>query len=518
MTNEEMKKYDFIEGIDFDGLMPHAIDKTAGIGESKVSTHFYAQHMGMESLTIVDVASFYESINPEPVVVRPDETENNEEQQAVEDEVIDAVTAESGGTSVKLSADTINNLVIPENATRSVTITGPVQDGATIENDSPSKYITVNNTSEEPVDVAVLTSGGTVYISGNYNDVYVEGKGIATSSGNYANVNGTVSVQDTDQPVTLSLNFVGDDCGVVYLGDDDLTINDGNTADMGSPTIYAPNASVSMGGKYTDVTATVSDNTLILKSGFHANKLTVLKGNVYVNGLDINDFADELDLHPGCEIIYPEFHVSQSDYSKLMASSLANGKVILDTDIELTKGRQLGVLASGKELIDLNGHTWKCGDSRTGNTTGSLYLRGSANMFIMDSAGGGKFINNHEDYLVWAAAKDVEVNVLSGEFEGYIHVLYAYAGTINVYGGSFKMLGENTDRDINGNYKFLLNCYDANYTAGTAKINVYGGKFYEFNPAVAYSEPGGPVSFVAEGYHVEESIEDGVRVYEVLHD
>ena len=64
-------------------------------------------------------------------------------------------------------------------------------------------------------------------------------------------------------------------------------------------------------------------------------------------------------------------------------------------------------------------------------------------------------------------------------------------------------------------FKFLLNCYDANYTAGTAKINVYGGKFYEFNPAVTYGEPGGPVSYVAEGYGVVESVEDGKKVYEV---
>ena len=63
-----------------------------------------------------------------------------------------------------------------------------------------------------------------------------------------------------------------------------------------------------------------------------------------------------------------------------------------------------------------------------------------------------------------------------------------------------------------------MNCYDANYTAGTAKINVYGGKFYNFNPAETYGEPNGPVSYVAEGYHVVESVEDGVPVFEVVAD
>ena len=41
-------------------------------------------------------------------------------------------------------------------------------------------------------------------------------------------------------------------------------------------------------------------------------------------------------------------------------------------------------------------------------------------------------------------------------------------------------------------------------------------KFYEFNPAVTYGEPGGPVSYVAEGYHVVEFVEDGKKVYEVV--
>ena len=30
--NDEMKRYDFIEGTEFEGLMPHAIDAKGGIG------------------------------------------------------------------------------------------------------------------------------------------------------------------------------------------------------------------------------------------------------------------------------------------------------------------------------------------------------------------------------------------------------------------------------------------------------------------------------------------------------
>ena len=456
----------------------------------------------------------------EPEVVKPEVHENTESQAANATDLSNAMVDTSEGTKAySATYDEINNLTVPADAGRSATITGAVQDGATITNESTSKYVTITNTSDEPVDVSVVTSGGSVYLRGEYEDIYLEGKALPVSSSIYPNVHGTVSVADTDQPVALTLNFVGEDCGVTYLGDDDLTISDGVADVLGSPTIYAPNATVKMGGKYDEVTATVSENTLILNNGFHANKLTVLKGNVFVNGLDIAEFADELDLHEDCVVTCAEYHVTQSSNSKLMGSSPANGKIILDEDIELTKGRAYSALASGKEVVDLNGHAWRCGDTRaTDSNLGSYYLRGgNINVTLMDSVGGGVFENNHQDYLVFCNGANAVVNVMSGEYRGYTHTLYSLLGTINVYGGTFKLLDAATaERDANGNLKFLLNCYDENYTAGTAKINVYGGKFYEFNPAVTYGEPGGPVSYVAPGYKVVESEEDGKTVFEVV--
>ena len=534
--NHELNRYDDIEGTDFDGLMEKMME-TIGIttGTSEESKKMFEFHPdGHQSMEVLDTQEIMEldgdgggddggdDGGEETVIVKPEPTENTEQEQAVQDEVANAMTNEEGGTKAfSASYESINNLTVPSDSLRSATISGSVKDGATITNESSSKYLTLLNTNEEPTDVNVITSGGAVYLRGEYDDIYLEGNALKVSSSIYPNVHGTVSVADTEKPVSLALNFVGDDCGVNYLGESELTITDGVADVLGSPTIYAPNASVKMGGKYDEVTATVSDNTLILNNGFHANKLTMLKGNIFVNGLDINEFVDELVMHDGCVITYAEYHVSQSDNSKLMGSSPVNGKIILDTDIELTKGRAYSVVASGKEVIDLNGHTWRCGDTRaTGSNLGSYYLRGgNINVTFMDSVGGGVFENNHADYLVFSNGNNVEVNVMSGEYRGYTHTLYSLLGTINVYGGTFKLLdAETAERDANGNLKFLLNCYDANYTAGTAKINVYGGRFYEFNPAVTYGEPGGPVSYVAPGYHVVESTIDGVKVYDVVKD
>ena len=523
----QFRKWGYDDSQEFDSLMPKVMELIGEEyitgGSNEVVSIFDPTANGVDQLKVISSQLIAESDNggntpePEPTVIQPDVIPNTPEQDIEEQNAINAFFSDS-----TYSATTVmNNITIPEDLTpnKSMKVSCQLQDGATITNNS-TKTLIVYNTNQEPVNVSVIsTNGGKVYLKGTYNDIYLSGNTLPVESGQYPNVQGTISVEDTNQDISITVNFVGNDCGIVYLGNNTLTISDGNTADMGSPVIYAPNATVEMNGKYTDVTATVSDDTLKLKSGFHASKLTVLKGNVFVYGIDIMDFADELNLHDGCTIEYNTFHVSQDDNAKLFSSSPAGGKIILDTDIDVTKGRTLGTLASGKELVDFNGHILRCGDTRAeGSNTGSILVRGNANMNYMDSVGGGQFINNHEDYLIWVASTNATVNIYSGEYQGYTHVLYAENGTINVYGGTFKMLGENTDRDINGNYKFLLNCLDASYASGNAHINVYGGKFYEFNPAVSYSEPDGPVSFVAEGYHVVESVEDGVKVYEVLKD
>lgn len=93
-------------------------------------------------------------------------------------------------------------------------------------------------------------------------------------------------------------------------------------------------------------------------------------------------------------------------------------------------------------------------------------------------------------------------------------LIYCYSGTINIYAGIFRNNGE--DKTL------TLNCYDANYRTGKAKIVVYGGKFYDFDPSNAMSEPGAPVSYLALGYHVETSTvtEEGVEhtIYTVKKD
>lgn len=514
--NNEMKKYDFIEGSEFNGLAPKAM-KGYSTGKGSGYSHLF-RYSVPDALEVVSINALFDAAgNGEGGSTKPEVKPNDEQQSANEQAIVDSLV--SGNKTVVIENGTINNVTIPEEVSVIANITGEVADGATISSNS-SKSFTINNTSEEPVSVT-LESNNTVYLTGKYEDIYLDGKSIAGSSSKYAEVNGTITVDpDIDSNISITANYVGENAGVEYEGENKLTISDGDkTNEPGNLNIYAPNATVELGGLYNEVVATVSENTLILKNGFHAAKLVVKKGNVFVNGFDIYDFTDKVELSEGCEVVYNTVHATQENSAKLVASSPLNGTIILDEDIELQKGRTFGIIASGKEVIDLNGHTFKCGDTRSSTSnTGSYFLRGSAQIDFIDSVGGGKFINNHEAYLIWTSSENTTVNIYGGEFQGYTHVLYAEKGTINVHGGVFKMIAEDptANRDENGNYKFLLNCHDADYTSGKAKIVVDGGKFYEFNPAASYGEPGGPVSFLADGYKVVESVEDGVKVYEVV--
>ena len=405
---------------------------------------------------------------------------------------------------------TLGNITLPNTLTKGVTINGEIADGATIRNES-TQYMTINNTGSA-VDIIIDAKGddtnGTVYPKGEYNDIYTDSS-LSGSSSTYATVHGDVTIDENcNKATTISAHFTeGESHKIATASDFDgnnLTISNVKNPDQEetepSIEIMAPNASVIANGKYDEVVATVSENTLTLNTSFHANKLTVLKGNVVINGLDIDDFCNEF---------VGEGTITPKSYDTLKTEP---GVSTLNEDTE-GNGLTFSAFATGKSAWYLNNHTYTM---KRNMETGIVLLRNEAQLNIY---GPGKMTSNgaNEHYGIWSASEDNVTNIYGGDFEAYTHTLYAEQGTINVYGGTFKLLNADAaDRDQNGLLKFLLNCKDENYTAGTAHINVYGGKFYEFNPAEVYGEPGSPVSYVAPGYTVTETEEDGKRVFEVV--
>lgn len=459
----------------------------------------------------------HDKSNAEYILVppKPETIENTPEQdELANDTIVDIENqiAETGkAATINIpEGETLGNITLPETLTKGVTINGEIADGATIRNES-TQYMTINNTGD-PVDIVIDAKGddtnGSVYPKGEYNNIYTDSS-LSGSSSTYATVHGDVTIDENcNKATTISAQFTDDEEHRIATDSDfdgkQLTITN-STNHNTEPTepsieVYAPNASVTVNGTYDVFTATVSENTLTLGTSFHANKLRVLKGNVIINGMDIYEYADEVECVGT---------ITPKTYDVLTCSP---GISNLNADTE-ANGLTFGLFAAGESAWYLNGHTYTM---KRNTATGIVLMRGSA---VLNLYGPGKMTSNgaNEHYGIWLSNENNVLNVYGGDYEAYTHTLYAQMGTINVYGGTFKLLNADTaERDENGLLKFLLNCYDSSFQAGTARINVYGGKFYEFNPAETYGEPGGPVSYVAEGYTVVETEEDGKRVFEVV--
>ena len=117
--------------------------------------------------------------------------------------------------------------------------------------------------------------------------------------------------------------------------------------------------------------------------------------------------------------------------------------------------------------------------------------------------GAGKLQAKENDTFALDLRDGAKLTVESGDFIGNIHAIYVLKGELTVNGGFYKVQQPYSAAQP---YDFTLNCLDANYLDGTAKITVNGGTFYKFDPQDNASEPGGHVDETGAGY---VAIQDG---------
>lgn len=198
----------------------------------------------------------------------------------------------------------------------------------------------------------------------------------------------------------------------------------------------------------------------------------------------------------GGDVTYELPNEMGKSFNALMSN---NGTVKLTDDV--TTGRfGPGITASNKTTLNLNGHNLTI--TGAGNNAG-IQARGTQEISIT----GKGIIDSGNSICIMCNSANAVIN-LKGSTSVYqtnrpgAELIYCYSGTINISGGTFK----------NNGSAYLLNCYDANYKNGTAKIIVTGGKFYDFDPANNNAEGAG-TSFVADGYISVAStvIEEGVE-------
>lgn len=105
------------------------------------------------------------------------------------------------------------------------------------------------------------------------------------------------------------------------------------------------------------------------------------------------------------------------------------------------------------------------------------------------------------------AAVAGHLTINGGTYLSPASVVYVAKGTCIINGGFFfgqtgsdQPAQSDAEREKYGPYRsFMLNCYDAEYKAGNAKIFVTGGKFAGFDPADNYAEGNG-TNFVVSGF------------------
>ena len=180
-----------------------------------------------------------------------------------------------------------------------------------------------------------------------------------------------------------------------------------------------------------------------------------------------------------------------------MKDALVNGgNIKVDADIKPEKA----LVATKDTTIDMNGKTIANTNDVWDVVPNSWSLLSAQGENVkLTITGNGTFKAKENDCYAVDVQDGATVTIENGTFIGNIHAVYVQKGTAYIKGGFYSVQQKYPDAaKADG---FVLNCYDANRDAGTAKIIVTGGTFVNFNPADCWAE-GEHTNFVADGYSV----------------
>lgn len=178
-----------------------------------------------------------------------------------------------------------------------------------------------------------------------------------------------------------------------------------------------------------------------------------------------------------------------------LRTALANGhSAKLAADITLDE--TISVPAGKDVVLDLNGHEI--------NNTEDLYNEATGDWSLISVRGGKLTIKGNgvlkakeNDCFTVDIQGGGHVIIEDGEYISNVHAVYVWVGTAEIRGGKYSV--QQKFQDPAKADEFVLNCYDAHYRDGTAKIIVTGGEFVKFNPADCWAE-GAHTNFLAPGY------------------
>ena len=210
------------------------------------------------------------------------------------------------------------------------------------------------------------------------------------------------------------------------------------------------------------------------------NQLTTIIGSILTDANDVKVVVDE------------EFAAKNT----ILDVFENGGEYTLTENIELPANN---LIVKKDVVLNLGGYTINAGKPDSAEMTGTDI----AAITVVDGAtltieGNGTI--KATEYGVYL--KNGNVVIKGGNFVAGTSAVQVYNGTATIEGGKF----EATKSDV-----YVVNCIDANWKNGTAKVAIKGGEFKNFNPANNAAEGVG-TCFVAEGYFSRQVAEN---VYEV---
>ena len=234
--------------------------------------------------------------------------------------------------------------------------------------------------------------------------------------------------------------------------------------------------------------------------GWYKDNVTVtVKGNSVING-DIE--LDRDTKNPSINTLILGDCTVNGNILKSDGTLNFAGNVTLNGNVNVTENKDdvaNRITVTGKTTLNLNGKIITPNDMGN-NDTNFTALIVDADTTINAGVNGGIDTQENGGYGI-NVRNGATLTINGGTYYGGGTAVQVQKGTLVINDGTFEV--EPYSNPTYG-YKFLINCIDAAYKDGTAKIMVRGGSFVNYDPSDSASEnPRG--NFVDEGYSCTEN-------------
>ena len=205
----------------------------------------------------------------------------------------------------------------------------------------------------------------------------------------------------------------------------------------------------------------------------------------------------------------PDYQVATDTSSLANLLKQDNSNILFNQD--MTTGEVL-TSTGNNVVLNMNGKTL--------NNTTDLWNEGAGNWSLLSVRGGkltitgnGNFFAKANDTFALDVQNGAHLVIENGHFKGNLDAVYVSEGTLEIRGGVFEI--QQLNDEVGKEYAFMLNCLDANYHNGTAKIIVKGGIFVGYDPSHSDSE-NPQANFVADGYKSVKIDYNGKEAWQVI--